>query len=47
MKNNGVELYVPREKYTSDYILKGNVTTLGAEGFKAFYQEQVSQQETK
>lgn len=39
-KNNGVELYVPRKNYTSDYIFKGNAITIGAEGFKAFYQEQ-------
>lgn len=38
-QNNGVEFYVPHKNYSCEYIFDGNVITLGAEGFKAFYQK--------
>ncbi|MDQ7069069.1 MAG: restriction endonuclease subunit S [Sulfurimonas sp.] len=39
-KNNGVELYVHNSKIDTDKYMKGNAITIGAEGFKAFYQEE-------
>jgi len=37
-KNNGVELYVDNSIIAKDKYLEGNAITIGAEGFKAFYQ---------
>ena len=37
-KNNGVELYVDNTIIEKDKYLDGNAITIGAEGFKAFYQ---------
>ncbi|EQB34607.1 hypothetical protein M947_10560 [Sulfurimonas hongkongensis] len=37
-KNNGVELYVNNTIISKDKYLDGNAITIGAEGFKAFYQ---------
>ena len=39
MKNNGVELYVDDTIITEDKYIDGNAITIGAEGFKAFYQK--------
>ena len=38
-ENNGVELYVDKNQVPLNKIGKGNAITLGAEGFKAFYQK--------
>jgi len=38
-KNNGIELYVNRNSVPPEKINKRNVITIGAEGFKAFYQK--------
>ncbi len=38
-QNNGVEFYVAKNKIDVNKILVGNSITIGAEGFKAFYQK--------
>jgi len=39
-QNNGTEFYVNKNKIDSSKILNGNCITIGAEGFKAFYQKE-------
>jgi len=38
-KSNGTEFYVKKDKIANTKILNGNCITIGAEGFKAFYQK--------
>ncbi len=38
-KNNGVESFVDKSVVDNNKIIKGNCITIGAEGFKAFYQD--------
>jgi len=38
-KSNGTEFYVNKNKVEESKILNGNCITIGAEGFKAFYQK--------
>ena len=38
-QNNGTEFYVNKERQSDAKILNGNCITIGAEGFKAFYQK--------
>jgi len=37
-KNNGIEAFVDKSVVNPNKIIKGNCITIGAEGFKAFYQ---------
>ncbi|NOZ89941.1 MAG: N-6 DNA methylase [Epsilonproteobacteria bacterium] len=38
-KNNGIELYVDNTVIPNNKFIEGNAITIGAEGFKAFYQK--------
>jgi len=38
-KNNGIEFYVDKTVIPSNKFIEGNAITIGAEGFKAFYQK--------
>ncbi len=38
-KNNGIELFVNNKSILPDKYFEGNAITIGAEGFKAFYQK--------